>query len=143
MKKTLSCSLLIVCTLAVGRAVADGPTMDQVVAKPASYEGRTLAFTGATLSGSITTYEVNYIRKYYLEVQGKDNKFEVGFFLAPPGLADKLADYMNRSRNYSVNLTCKVERIRINTFAQWHGIVTRVDFVDSDGKVVKTLKQEK
>jgi hypothetical protein len=143
MKKTLACSLLIVCTLAVGRAAADGPTMDQVVATPASYGGRTLTFTGATLSGSITTYEVSYVRKYYLNVQSKDSKLEIGFFMTPPGLADKLADYMNRSRNYSVNLTCKVERISINTFAQWHGIVTQVDFVDGDGKVVKTIKQGK
>jgi hypothetical protein len=140
MKNTLSCALLIVCTLAVGRAAADGPTMPQVVASPADYGGKTLTFKGATLSGSITTYEVNYVRKYYLNVQSRGGKLELGFFMAPPGLADKLADYMSRSRNYTVNLTCKVERISINTFVQWHGIVTKVDFMDDGGKVVKTIK---
>ena len=117
--------------------------MDQVVARPADYGGRTLNFKGATLSGSITSYEVNYVRKYYLLVQGSDRKIEIGFFMAPPGLADQLAAYMSRTRNYSVNLTCKVEQVSINTFAQWHGIVTRVDFVDGDGKVIKTIKQGK
>lgn len=143
MKNALSCSLLIVCALAAGRAAADGPTMEQVVASPADYGGRTLTFTGATLSGAITGYEVNYVRKYYLNLLSKGRRFELGFFMATPGLADKLADYMDRTRNYSVNLTCKVERININGFAQWHGIATRVDFLDGDGKVVKTIKPGK
>ena len=143
MMKLLPCSLLIVCVLAAGRAAAEDSAMDQVVARPADYGGRTLNFKGATLSGSITSYEVNYVRKYYLLVQGSDRKIEIGFFMAPPGLADQLAAYMSRTRNYSVNLTCKVEQVSINTFAQWHGIVTRVDFVDGDGKVIKTIKQGK
>jgi hypothetical protein len=116
------------------------PTMEQVARSPADYAGMTLTFGGATLSGKITVYEVGYVRKYYLTVGSRAGTLEAGFFLAPPSLADKLAGLMNPRQNYAVNLTCRVQRIVINEVPQWHGIVTRVDFLDGDGQVTDTVK---
>jgi hypothetical protein len=114
--------------------------MRQVVRAPADYAGRTLTFTGATLSGQITPYEVGYVRKYYLTVESRGGALVGGFFMAPPSLADKLAARMDRRQNYAVNLTCRVSRIVINDVPQWHGIVTRVDFLDGDGRVADTVR---
>jgi hypothetical protein len=68
---------------------------------------------------------------------------EAGFFLAPPPLADKLYETMNPRQNYTVNLTCKVAEISINSVPQWHGIVTAVAFIDGDGRVIETVKLTK
>jgi hypothetical protein len=114
--------------------------MQQVILAPADYAGQRLTFPGATLSGSITRYDIGYVRKFYLTVASRRGALEAGFFLAPPALADKLYDRMNPQSNYAVNLTCRVERIVINDVPQWHGIVTRVDFLGPDGSVTDTVK---
>jgi hypothetical protein len=119
---------------------AAGPTMETVIADPATYAGKSLTFSNATLAGKVTTYDVGNVRKYYLLVQSAGKRLEPGFFLAPPALADKLAANLDARTNYSVNLTCKVERITINEVPQWHGIVTRVDLLDGEGNVTRTIK---
>src|SRR5438105_1309909 len=81
-------------------AAAQAPRMEEVVRSPADYEGQTLQFTGATLSGSIAKYDVGGVRKYYLTVSSRGRSLEAGFFLAPPRLADRLYDRMSRNRNY-------------------------------------------
>jgi hypothetical protein len=127
--------------LAVSTAQAqNAPSMEQVIRAPADYAGQVLTFPAATLSGSITTYDVAGIRKYYLVVNSRRGALEAGFFLAPPALADKLFIRMDRTADYRVNLTCKVERLVINEVPQWHGIVSRVDFLDGDGNVTDTVK---
>jgi hypothetical protein len=127
--------------LAAGLAQAGAaPTMEEVIRAPADYAGQRLTFDGATLSGKITNYDVGNVRKYYLIVGSRRGALEAGFFLAPPSLADKLASRMDPERNYPVRLTCAVERIVINQVPQWHGIVTRVDFLDADGGVTDTVK---
>jgi hypothetical protein len=133
----LSCLALFVCP-AIGRC--QGPSIEDVVANPADYAGQKVVFPGVLLSGSIYRYDVAGVRKYYLTAGTPDRVYEAGFFLAPPALADKLYDTMNPRLNYNVTLTCRVERITINTVAQWHGIVTAVSFIDSDGQVLKTVK---
>lgn len=122
---------------------ADTARMEDVVRSPQDYAGKSLDFPGATLSGNITRYDAAGVRKYYLNVSSRDRTFEPGFFLAPPDLADKLAGRMDPMKNYGVTLRCKVERIVINDVPQWHGIVTRVEFVGPDGKVTDTLSQGK
>jgi hypothetical protein len=124
-------------------AAQDTPQMEKVVASPADYAGKTLTFSGAKLSGSITKYDIGNVRKYYLIVSSASRDLEAGFFLAPPALADKLSAKMDPQKSYSVKITCKVEKIVINDVPQWHGIVTQVDFVDGDGKVTDTVKLDK
>jgi hypothetical protein len=114
--------------------------MEQVAGSPADYAGQTLTFGWVTLSGNITVYDVGNVRKYYLIVASRRGALEAGFFLAPPALADKLAQRMDARRNYAVNLTCRIEQIVINEVPQWHGIVTQVSFLDSDGQVTDTVK---
>ena len=133
----LSCLALFACP-AVGRCQA--PAIEDVVADPADYAGRTLVFQGVTLSGNITRYDLAGVRKYYLTVQTPGRVLEAGFFLAPPALADKLYNTMNPRENYTVNVTCKVEQISINSIPQWHGIVTAVAFIDGAGRVIETVK---
>lgn len=117
-----------------------GPSLAEVIASPQSFAGKALTFAPALLSGKITTYDVAGVRKYYLVVEGGQDRLEAGFFLAPPRLADRLATVMDAGKNYRVGLTCKVERITINEVPQWHGIVTRVSFLDDEGKVVRTVE---
>jgi hypothetical protein len=118
---------------------AGGPTMEQVVWAPQNYAGATIEFSEVTLSGKITPYDLGGVRKYYLTLGSRGRTFEVGFFLAPPALADKLAAGMNPQTNYWVNLVCRIEKISINGVPQWHGIVTRVDFLDEEGEVTETV----
>jgi hypothetical protein len=122
---------------------ADSPRMEDVVRAPADYAGKKLRFAWATLSGRITPYDAGGVRKYYLTVLGRSSTFEIGFFLAPPPLADKLVRVMNPRRNYRVNLRCKVQTISINGFEQWRAIVSRVSFLDEDGDVIRTVKAGK
>jgi hypothetical protein len=133
----LSCLALLTCP-ALGRCQA--PTIEDVVADPADYAGQTLVFRGVALSGNITRYDLVGVRKYYLTVQTPGRVLEAGFFLAPPALADKLYNTMNPRENYNANVTCKVAQISINSVPQWHGIVTAVDFVGRDGRVIETVK---
>jgi hypothetical protein len=114
--------------------------MEQVIGSPADYAGMNVTFSGVTLSGSVMAYDVGDVRKYYLTLGSRRGSLEAGFFLAPPALADKLGARMDPRRNYAVNLTCRVRQITINEVAQWHGIVTRVDFLDADGQVTDTVK---
>ncbi len=132
----VACLALFVCP-ALGRC--QGPTVEEVVASPADFAGQKVVFPGVTLSGSIYRYDVAGVRKYYLTVGTPERVYEAGFFLAPPALADKLYDMMNPRLNYNATLTCRVERITINSVAQWHGIVTAVSFIDGDGQVLKTV----
>jgi hypothetical protein len=138
MKANLTASFLLLVTVSAG--LAEAPAMEDVVRSPADYAGRKLKFPGVTLSGNLTAYDPGGVRKYYLTVMSRNRRFEIGFFLAPPRLADKLTRVMNPRRNYWVNLTCKVRTISINGFEQWHGIVSRVDFLDDDGDVYRTVK---
>ena len=124
-----------------GGAFQDQPRMEDVIASPANYAGQRLQFTGAKLSGTVVKYDVAGVRKYYLVVSSTARDLEAGFFLAPPDLADKLIAKMDPRKNYPVKLTCKVTKIAINDVPQWHGIVSRVDFVDGNGQVVDTVKQ--
>ncbi len=126
--------------LFVAPAWADAPSMRQVIAAPADYAGQSITFPQITLSGEITWYEVNYMRKYYLTVASRRGALQPGFFLAPPSLADKLGSRMKAGQNYWVNLTCRIERIVINEVPQWHGIVTRIEFLDRNGRVTDTVK---
>jgi hypothetical protein len=122
---------------------ARGPGLAEVVQSPEDYSGKSLTFDGLTLSGTVTKYDVSGVRKYYLTVETRHGVYEAGFFLAPPGLADKLTDKMNPKKNYRVNVTCTVKKLTINGVAQWHGVVSAVAFVDGDGKVTATLKADK
>lgn len=126
----------------LGRA-QDGPSMEDVIRSPADYAGKTIAFSGAALSGNVTKYDVGGVRKYYLQVDSRSNTFEAGFFLAPPGLADRLIEKMDPKKNYGVRLTCKIEQITINGVPQWHGIVSKVEFTDGDGNTIDTVEQPK
>jgi hypothetical protein len=134
----LTLAVVLVVPVAEGRAA---PSLTDVVASPASYAGRVLTFPKLLLSGTVYKYDFEGVRKYYLLVQTGGKRLDLGFLLAPPAVADKLTDYMKPRTNYSVNLTCKVERITINSFPQWHGTVSKVEFLDADGKVVKTIEQ--
>jgi hypothetical protein len=125
----------------VGETYADSPAMEDVVRSPQDYAGSTVEFSGVKLSGNITKYDVGGIRKYYLTLTSRAKTFEVGFFLAPPGLADKLAGTMDPETSYRVNIACRVEKIVLNGVPQWHGFVTRVDFLDDNGRVVKTVRE--
>jgi hypothetical protein len=142
MLKLRGLSLLIL-ALVVAPVAADGPAMENVVAAPQDYAGQTLVFNDAILSGAITKYDVAGVRKYYLSVESKNRVFEGGFFLAPPDVADALAPKMDPRKNYRVRLTCKIEKIVINSVPQWHGITTRVDFLSADEKVLDTVEQGK
>jgi hypothetical protein len=138
-KALLACVPLVALFAGLSRA-SGPPTMEQVVGSPADYAGMNLTFAGVTLSGNITAYDAGNVRKYYLILGSRRGSLEAGFFLAPPALADKLAQRMDARRNYAVNLTCRVQQIVINEVGQWHGIVTRVDFLDGDGQVTDTVK---
>jgi hypothetical protein len=130
--------------LLAGAAPDDGPpAVEDVVRSPADYAGRALTAPGAGLSGKVTTYDVDGVRKYYLTVGTAGGRIQAGFFLAPPALADELAAAMDPGTNYPVNLAYRVQQVDINGFAQWHGVVTRVEFFDGDGRVVRTLPQPK
>jgi len=137
----LSWTLLTVVTATA--AAQQPPRMEDVVASPADYAGKTLTFGGAKLSGAIVKYDVAGVRKYYLTVSSAAKDLEAGFFLAPPDLADKLYAKLDPQKSYSVKITCKVQKLVINEVPQWHGIVSQVDFLDGDGKVVDTVKQGK
>ena len=50
---------------------------------------------------------------------------------------------MNSRENYSVNLTCKIEKITPNGFDQWQAVVSRVVFLDGDGKATSTVEADK
>jgi hypothetical protein len=143
----MNCRVMILAVLVaccpLGATYAQGPAMEEVVRSPQDYAGRTVEFEGVKLSGAITKYDVAGVRKYYLTLTSRAKTFEVGFFLAPPALADKLAAVMNPETKYWVTLTCRVERIVINGTEQWHGIVTRIDFLDEDGFVVDTVREGK
>jgi hypothetical protein len=128
--------VLVALTLPARAQVA----MENVILAPQDYAGQTLRFDGVALSGHLTVYDVSWTRKYYLTVRSADGNLEVGFFLAPPALADQLYNVMNARSNYTVNLTCRVQQIAINNFFQWHGIVTRVDLLDENGQVSRTVK---
>ena len=136
-------AILVVVALCgpVGVASADSPEMADVVRSPQDYAGQTVEFYGVKLSGNLTKYDVGGIRKYYLTLTSRAKTFEVGFFLAPPNLADKLANTMNPETNYRVNIVCRVDQIVLNGVPQWHGFVTRVDFLDENGRVVKTVRE--
>lgn len=142
MKRASTCCLITL-GLISGMGVAQGPSMEEVVRSPENFAGKTLEFQGASLSGALTRYDAAGVRKYYLNVRSRDKVFEVGFFLAPPALADRLAEKLDPRRNYGVNLTCRIERITINNVPQWHGIVTRVDLLGDDGRVTETIKEGK
>lgn len=140
MKRGIFAMVVVMMFGLVGTVHADGPAMEDVVRSPQDYAGMSIEFPAAKLSGNITKYDVGGVRKYYLTVGSRTRTFEVGFFLAPPVLADKLAAKLNPETNYRVNLVCRIERIVINGVPQWHGIVTRVDFLNGDGRVVDTVK---
>jgi hypothetical protein len=142
MKASFALSSLILILWALDCRARE-PSIEDVVRNPADYAGKAVMYNGVTLSGAITPEEVSGVRKYYLTVQTPDRTYEAGFFLAPPGLADKLSDRMSPRKNYAVNISCKVEKISINGFEQWHGIVAAVAFLDSDGKVTETVKVDK
>ena len=141
MKPTPIVALLVLIGLA-GPAAAQ-PAMEDVIRAPGDYAGQKLQFNGVTLSGNVTKYDISGVRKYYLTLQSRQRTFEVGFFLAPPGLADKLTQKLDPRTNYAVNLTCKVEQITLNCLPQWHGIVSRIDLLDGNGNVVETIKDGK
>jgi hypothetical protein len=143
MNKTAFAVLFVLGSGLSGLAAQEAPRMEKVVESPADYAGKTLTFSGAKLSGAIVKYDVSGVRKYYLTVSSASRDLEAGFFLAPPALADKLADKMDPRKSYAVKITCKVEKLVINEVPQWHGIVTQVDFVDGDGRVTDTVKLEK
>jgi hypothetical protein len=143
MNRKYAALLVLAMSWSASVTYADGPGIEDVVRAPRDYAGSTVQFAGVNLSGTITNYDVGGVRKYYLTVGNRARNFDVGFFLAPPGLADKLRDKMNRGTNYRVNFTCKVERIVINGVSQWHGIVSRVDFLDGNGRVKSTVKEGK
>jgi hypothetical protein len=136
-------AILVVVALSgfAGVAYADSPAMEDVVRSPQDYAGQTVEFFAVKLSGNITKYDAGGIRKYYLTLTSLAKTFEVGFFLAPPGLADKLANTMDPETNYRVNIVCRVDKIVLNGVPQWHGFVTRVDFLDENGRVVKTVRE--
>lgn len=143
MVKTVVVGLAVLIASACCARGQYGPSMEDVVRTPADYAGKTLTFRGAALSGNVTKYDAGGVRKYYLQVDSKGRTFEAGFFLAPPGLADRLMDKMDPKKNYGVNLTCKVEQITLNGVPQWHGIVDKVEFIDADGKVTETIGRPK
>lgn len=136
-------SIVVVIAVSSLACAQDGPSMEDVIRTPADYGGKTLTFRGAALSGNVTKYDVGSVRKYYLQVDSENRTFEAGFFLAPPGLADRLMDKMDPKKNYGVNLICKIEQITINGVPQWHGIVGKVQFTDADGKVTDTVELPK
>src|SRR5262245_13757209 len=140
-KSTPIVALVVVAGLA-GPAMAQ-PSMEDVVRAPGDYAGQKLQFNGVTLSGNVTKYDTGGVRKYYLTLQSRQRTFEVGFFLAPPGLADKLAQNLDPRTTYTVNLTCKVEQITLNCLPQWHGIVSQIDLLDGNGNVTQTIKAGK
>jgi hypothetical protein len=140
MKRAVAVLASLVLSCPTGAIHAGEPVMEDVVRSPQDYAGQALRFTRVTLSGKITKYDVAGVRKYYLTLGSRGKTFEAGFFLAPPALADTLADKMDPETNYRVNLSCRVEQVFINRFPQWHGIVTRVDFLDADGRIVDTVK---
>jgi len=112
--KRLVALLLLTCM--VPAAAQAGPTMEELVLSPADYTGTYWLYRGVTLSGAIMTYDVAGVRKYYLTVGSRAGTIEPGFFLAPPRVADQLYAKMNRQRNYTVNLTCRVRQIVIKAF---------------------------
>jgi hypothetical protein len=140
MKRTVMAVAGFVLFFSAGVTYADGPAMEEVVRNPADYAGQTVEFAGVRLSGTITKYDVAGIRKYYLTLTSRKKTYEVGFFLAPPGLADKLAGKMDPEAKYRVTIACRVEKLVLNGVPQWHGIVTRVDFLNEDGEVTDTVR---
>jgi hypothetical protein len=132
-------SMLIAATMFASATYYDPPTVEQVVRAPADFAGQKLVAAQALLSGTITTYDLGEVRKYYLTVGTARGRLQAGFFLAPPALADSLSVAMEARRNYSVNIIYKVQTVRINDFDQWHGVVTKVEFLDDDGRVVRVL----
>ncbi len=143
MKRCFFALVIVLAFEAPCGAAQNQPRMEDVIASPANYAGQTLSFAGATLSGAIVKYDVAGVRKYYLTVSSAGKTLEVGFFLAPPDLGDKLMAKLDPRQNYAVNLTCQVKQIVINDVPQWHGVVSRVDFLDGNGQVVDTVKQGK
>jgi hypothetical protein len=117
--------------------------VDDVVRAPADYAGRALTAPGAGLSGKITPYDAGGARKYYLTVGTAGGRIQAGFFLAPPALADALAAAMDPATNYSVNLAYRVRQVSINGFDQWQGVVSKVEFLDDNGRVVRTVPEPK
>ncbi len=141
MKRFGAILAVVVMASFVGTARADSPDMADVVRSPQDYAGQTIEFFAVKLSGNITKYDVGGIRKYYLTLTSQAKTFEVGFFLAPPNLADKLMGTMDPETNYRVNIVCRVDKIVLNGVPQWHGFVTRVDFLNDNGRVVKTVRE--
>jgi hypothetical protein len=140
MKRAVRVMVGFVVFFSIKSAYADGPAMEDVVRSPQDYAGQKVEFSGVGLSGNITKYDVAGIRKYYLTLASRNKTFEVGFFLAPPILADKLAGKMNPEVRYRVNIACRVEKLVLNGVPQWHGIVTRVGFLNEEGQVTDTVR---
>jgi hypothetical protein len=98
----------------------------------------TYATTNAVLSGTITPYVAGGQGLDYLTVS-IDGKLQGGTFIVPPDLAAQLRGMMNPSVNYNVNFVYGWQRVPVNGFAPAYGVVTRVDFVDANGRVVASV----
>ena len=123
-----------------GTTGAQSPSLTDVVRSPQDYAGKTLKFDGATLSGNIVKYDAAGKRMYYPTVQTQSGSLQAGFLLLPSDLGQQLSNRLDPKTNYTVNLTCKVEEVTINRVSSWQGIISKLEFIDANGKVLETFK---
>jgi hypothetical protein len=123
-------ALLAVCALLLA-----GQAARAIDVPPA---GNTLVASNALLSGTITPYVAGGQGLNYLTVQ-VGGKLQGGTFIVPPELAAQLRGMMNPNINYNVNFIYGWQNVPVNGFAPALGVVTRVDFVDANGRVFASV----
>jgi hypothetical protein len=124
--------------------------IEQVDAAPNQYDGQTVIFGNVTLDGRIERHDGIVGRWYSLTLYSTNGNRFSGLsyidgriaFLTSAAMYPKLVDAgMIAGRQYSVRLTCTIEKMRRSLYGDaWVAQVTQIDFLDNDGKVLKTVK---
>jgi hypothetical protein len=135
-KALLAVSVLIIASPAAW--AIDVPPVRATVVNQNQAVGNTFAASNAVLSGTITPFVAGGRGLDYLTVR-VDGKLQGGTFIVPPDLAAQLRGMMNPGINYNVNFIYGWQNVPVNGFAPAYGVVTRVDFVDGNGRVFASV----
>jgi hypothetical protein len=131
-------------------------TIERANAQPEKFTDKLIVFKNVRMSGTLSkhkqasAYRENPTRFLFEVVSTNGKRFTISgygsgelMFAVSPDMADKLAtDGLVANRHYVVNLTGRIAKMGFGFTSGWTFFVTRIDFVDGDGKISKTVRSE-
>src|SRR5947207_5305912 len=129
----------------------DSPDLKKLKLFPDKYEGKTIVLKNIQYLHKIErqydqfTFHVSSQGTFIFMLKEAANEGSLAM-ITSPALAEKLADAdlkgLPRGGQgwYPLTLTCKVEKIQVGTRPVWVARVSQFDFLDTAGKVAKTIQ---